>query len=188
VELRSVFTSPLDSAKRANFMRAFASRWFEGADGDSLVTIDGKDLRAEPKLSMLIRHGRATTSSGDTEILTNPLGSMSRLTATADEVERRTPRRFPIDARKVFGTSSSVVEARFTLPPGWRARLPKNVTATSAFGSYASEYAQDGRELRITRRISGARGVLPPERVGELVAFLRAVGADDARFIVIEKK
>ena len=154
----------------------------------SLVAIDGKDLRAEPRLSTLVRHGRATTSSGDTEILTNPLGSMSRLAATADELERRTPRRFPIDARKVFGTSSGVVEARFTLPAGWRARLPKSVTATSAFGSYSSEYAQEGRELRITRRITGARGVLPPERVGELVSFLRTVAADDARFIVIEKK
>ena len=186
--LRSVFTTPLDSTKRANFTRALAARWFQGADGDSLVAFDGKDLGVQPKLSLLVRHGRATTTSGETEILTLPVPSLSGLKDMADEIERRGPRRFPIDAAKVLGQSTGYTELRFTLPAGWKARLPRSVSETSPFGSYVSEYAQNGRELRISRHMTGARGVLPPERIGELTAWLRAVGADDARFIVIEKK
>jgi hypothetical protein len=185
--LREVFTTPLDSARRAGFMRAIASRWFEGADGDSLVAFDGKDLAARTRLSLAIKHGRATATSGETEILTIPLSNLSGMKQMADELERRAPRRFPIDARKVLGQASGYTELRLTLPEGWRARLPKGVSESGPFGSYASEYVQTGRELRISRRMVGARGVLPPERVGELVSWLRAVGSDDARFIVIEK-
>ena len=74
-----------------------------------------------------------------------------------------------------------------TLPAGWTAKLPTTVTASSVFGSYRSEYEQQGRELRVTRTVTGARGVFPPERVGELLEFLKAIGKDDAKFIVIEK-
>ena len=106
----------------------------------------------------------------------------------ADEIEERGRRRFPIDALKVAGASVGVTEVRMTLPAGWRARLPKNVSAAGPFGTFAAEYAQEGRVLRITRRTTGARGVLPPERVGELLAYLRTVGSDDTRFIVIDTK
>lgn len=187
VALRAVFTTPMDSTKRANFTRSLASHYFEGADGDSLVVFEGKDLAAEPRLSLRIRHGRATTTSGETVILNNPLGTMSRFTQMADEVERHTPRRFPVDARRVMGTTSGSMDVRMTLPQGWRARLPKGVAATGPFGSYVSEYAQEGQVLRITRRVSGARGVLPPERAGDLVAWMRSVGSDNAPFIVLEK-
>ena len=71
---------------------------------------------------------------------------------------------------------------------GWQARLPKNVSESGPFGTYEAEYAQTGRELRISRRLTGARNVLPPERIGDLVAWLRAIGADDAKFIVIDRK
>ncbi len=185
--LRRAFEEPLDSTKRANLMRSIASRLFPGSAGDSLDAFDGKDLRATPHMSMHIEHGKATSSSGDTEIFAIPFGSMEGLATAADEVEARGTRHFPIDAERVFGASTSVTEMRVTLPPGWKARLPKNVNATSAFGSYSSEYAQDGRELRITRRITGAKGVYPPERVGELVSFFRAVAKDDAKFIVLER-
>jgi transglutaminase-like putative cysteine protease len=186
--LRDMLSTPLDSLKRAALLRGVASRWFEGADGDSLVVFDGKDLRATPRISLRIRHGRATSSSGDTEILTNPLGSLAHFARVADEIEERGRRRFPIDALKVAGASVGVTEVRMTLPAGWRARLPKNVSAAGPFGTFAAEYAQEGRVLRITRRTTGARGVLPPERVGDLLAYLRTVGSDDTRFIVIDKK
>jgi hypothetical protein len=186
--LRELFSTPLDSTKRANFMRAIASRWFQGADGDSLVAFDGKNLGARPQISLLVRHGRATSPSGETQILTIPLSNLSGMREMADELERRAPRRLPIDATKILGQSTGYTELRFTLPAGWHARLPKGVNETSAFGSYVSEYTQTGRELRISRRMTGARGVLPPERVGDLITWLRAVGADDAKFIVIEKQ
>ena len=36
------------------------------------------------------------------------------------------------------------------------------------------------------RRMVGARGILPPDRVQDLLQFLRTVSRDDARFIVLE--
>jgi len=186
--LRDAFSTKFDSTQRANFMRSFAGKIFDGASGDSLVAFDGKDLSAEPKLSLKIKGGRAATSSGGTQILTLPFGSMVGFANLATELESREKRRFPIDAESVLGWETSVSELRLTLPEGWRAQLPKNVTATSPFGSYTSEYAQDGRELRLTRKMTGAKGTLPPEKIGELIAWMKQVGADDAKFIVIEKK
>ena len=72
------------------------------------------------------------------------------------------------------------------MPEGWKARLPASDTAASEFGSYVGTYIQEGRELRVSRRLSGARGIFPPEKLGDLIAWFRAMGRDDARFIVIE--
>ena len=65
--------------------------------------------------------------------------------------------------------------------------MPKSVTAASDFGSYTSEYAQVKDELVIRRRMAGADGVQPPERLPDFTAWLRAVSADDTRMIVLEK-
>lgn len=186
--LRDAFSSQFDSTQRANFMRAFAGKIFDGATGDSLVAFNGKDLSAEPKLSLKIKGGRAASASGSTLIFTPPFGSMSGFTNIATELETREKRRFPIDAEQVMGWETSVSELRLTLPDGYRAQLPKGVTATSPFGSYSSEYVQEGRELRLTRKITGAKGTLPPEKIGDLIAWMKQVGTDDAKFIVIEKK
>ena len=75
---------------------------------------------------------------------------------------------------------------RITLPAGWKAHLPRNVSARSAFGSYESTYSQEGRELTVVRRSSGARGTLPPEKITELADFFRAMAKDDAKFILLE--
>jgi exosome complex RNA-binding protein Rrp42 (RNase PH superfamily) len=60
------------------------------------------------------------------------------------------------------------------------------VAATSAFGAYTAEYRQDGRELRVTRRMSGRRGTAPPEQISALVAWLHEVARDDVKYIVLE--
>jgi hypothetical protein len=73
-----------------------------------------------------------------------------------------------------------------TLPAGWTAHLPANVSATSEFGSYAAEYAQTGRVLRVVRRMTGRKGIAPPDHVQALIAWLRAVSTDDVRYIVLE--
>ena len=54
------------------------------------------------------------------------------------------------------------------------------------FGAYSAEYVQDGRELRITRHMKGKKGIAPPDSVGALAAWLRAVAKDDAKFLVLE--
>jgi hypothetical protein len=73
-----------------------------------------------------------------------------------------------------------------TLPQGWKARLPKGVHARSVFGEFDSEYAQDGRVVALRRKMVGARGVYPPQRIGELTAWMRAMAQEDTRFVVID--
>jgi hypothetical protein len=184
--LRAAFANPLDSTQRVNVANAIARKMFEGADGDSLVGFAGKDLTAAPRVSLRITGGKAATSAGNSVVLTNPLGSMGGMATSAKELEALPPGRFPIDPAKFLGDGVSVFEIRLTLADGWRAQLPANVTATSAFGSYTAKYEQVGRELRMTRRISGATAIQPPSERKALITWMRQIARDDAKLIVIE--
>ncbi|HEY2066689.1 MAG TPA: DUF3857 and transglutaminase domain-containing protein [Gemmatimonadaceae bacterium] len=183
--LRSLFYNPLDSAQRRNIGNAIARKLFEGADGDSLVGFDGRDLSATLRLGMLIRHAKAATPTGNTMILNSPFGNFGSLATVAKELERLEKRRFPIDPAGFWGAHATVTELSIALPPGWHAQLPKSVRAQSAFGSYESTYTEANGTLRLARQMTGATKVQPPESIGDFVAFLRAVAADDAKFIVL---
>lgn len=185
--LRNVFYNPLDSAQRANLGNAIAGKLFEGAEGDSVTGFDGKDLAAPARMTLRIRHGKAAAPAGTTMILHMPLASMAAMAAGAKELEAMPTRRFPIDAGKFWGAQTSVAEYVITLPSGWHAQLPKGVSATSAFGTYESSYTETGGVLRLTRRLVGSTDVQPPESIGTLIAWLRAVAADDAKFIVLTR-
>ena len=185
LEVRAALSSEFSATRRAQMARAMANAIFDGASGDSLQLFDGRDLGAEPRVDLLIRDGRASTRSGVTDILTLPMHPVVPPQLIA-EVAAHVPRHYHISATRLFGTVEEVVEFRVTLPEGWHARLPPNVEAAGVFGAYTATYAQEGRELRVMRRTAGVRGVLPPERVTDLLAFLRAVGRDDARYIVLE--
>jgi transglutaminase-like putative cysteine protease len=185
--LRGMFTTPLDSTQRANASRAIATSLFRGASGDSLLGFEGKNLQAEPQVSLRVRNGQAATASGDTHILSIPVRSLSSWAQnTVNELQERGERRFPIDVADVIGPISSFSEIRITLPDGWKARVPQNARVEGPFGLYESKYSQEGRELVITRRVQGATGVLPKERIGDLVGWLEGIAADDVRFIVLE--
>lgn len=185
--LRSLFEDPLDSAQRADMPKGFARRLFESADADSLTIFDGKNLSIVPQLSFRIRNAKAAVDAGGTYILTMPLGSMGAMATLASALAKEPKRRFPIDAIKILGPQASTTTVRMTLPGGWKARLPAGVSTSGMFGTYISEYEQSGNELRITRTISGARGILPPDRINALISWLRDIGTDDAKFIVLEK-
>ncbi|HEX6749313.1 MAG TPA: DUF3857 and transglutaminase domain-containing protein [Longimicrobium sp.] len=184
--LRSAFSSRLTPRQRQDLGRSIAQGLFDGASADSLEIFDGRDLRADPHTRVWVSGGRAATRSGETLILTLPLGngSMDQLISQLEAAPG--PRRFPIDAAAVIGPIETVSEFRVTLPEGWKARLPQNVTATSVFGTYTAEYAQTGRELRVAKRVSGTRGVQPPSAIAQLIDWLKAMSKDDARFIVLE--
>ena len=106
----------------------------------------------------------------------------------AQELENAKERRFPVDAEEIFGNRTSLLEMRVTLPAGWKAQLPAGVTAASPFGTYESSYAQVGRDLILTRKTIGTRGVFPPGKAKDVAAWFRAVAKDDAKIIVIAKK
>jgi hypothetical protein len=185
--IRGLFYNPLDSAQRRNLANAVARRSFEGAEGDSLDAFDGRDLAARARVTVLVRHGRAATPAGSTMIMQMPIGSMASLATVAKDLESRGTRRFPIDVARVWGPRHTDTRYEITLPAGWHATLPKSVKAASPFGSYESTYSEAKGVLRITRQITGAIGIEPPDRVSDLVAWMRAVAADDVKFIVLTR-
>ena len=75
---------------------------------------------------------------------------------------------------------------RIVLPAGWHARLPHDVIASSAFGHYTSVYKQEGRELVITRRLSGTTGIFPKDSAPDLIAWMRALAKDRVPFIILD--
>jgi len=184
--MRSAFARRYSTKERQDLGRSVAQGIFEGASADSLEIFDGRDLVAEPRTTLWVSGGRAASRSGETLILTVPLGNGSSSETIAELEAAPSPRRFPIEKAAVVGPVETVSEFRVTLPEGFRARLPQNVSATSVFGSYVAEYAQQGRELRVTKRMRGSQGVLPPEQVAALLTWLREMSKDDARFIVLE--
>lgn len=103
------------------------------------------------------------------------------------DLEGRGPRRFPINVEAVVGTHEESSLLALTLPTGWQAQLPPNVEATSVFGHYTAEYRQDGRVLRIVRRLVGARGTEPPAKIGDLIAWLKTIGTDDVKYVVLDR-
>jgi hypothetical protein len=174
-----------DSTERARTTLAIANAIFEGSAGDSLQLFDGRDLAAEPKISILIRHGKAASNAGGTEILTIPIRTYA-VPNVISALEARGTRKYPIDAEKVWGPRTDMEELRLTLPVGWKAKLPPSDTASSVFGNYVAEYTQNGQELRIVRRLTGTEGVWPADKNDELLAWMKKMSADDAKYVILE--
>jgi len=183
--LRQALSHNITAQQKDQFARGLANGLFDGAVGDSLELFDGRDLSVTPRISVAIRHAQATSPAGSGSILRLPLRPLFSSELVAD-VESHVPRRFPINAASVIGPVLAVEEYLITLPPGWRARLPADVTAASAYGQYRSTYSQEGRELRVERRVEGRRGVQAPDKVADLIAFMRAIARDDPRLILLE--
>ena len=184
--LRRTFANAIGPDERERLKRTVANLVFPGASGDSLELFDGRDLSAQPRVAFVVHGAQVTSKSGSSDILTVPLHNYGAVKALAVELEGLGPRTFPIDVAAVAGPHVEQAELRLTLPAGWRAALPSNVTASSGFGTYTAEYAQDGQTLRIARRLVGRKGVEPPDRIGELIAWLKDMGKDDVRYIVLE--
>jgi hypothetical protein len=184
--LRSTFATTVSAEDSERFARALAHRLFDGATGDSLVAFDGRNLATEPRVTIRIRNGRLSAAGRGSWLFHLPLVTFASR-GLVNELEARGPRRYPIDIAQVVGPVLRVSEVEVTLPPGWTGRLPEDVTATSRFGAYASTFRQDGRTLRITRRITGGRGTAPPEAIGELIEWLREVSRDDAQVLILDE-
>ena len=185
--LRAAYARPLTQDEVGRITQAMADGLYPGASGDSLRVFDGRDLTATPSVSITVRNAPAVSTSGGARILTLPTSMPTFVSlGVATQLEQGKPRRFPIDVGDVIGPIETLAELRITLPEGWRAHLPAGVRETSSFGSYTAEYAQVGRELRITRHMTGRKGIEPPNRVDALIAWLRAISRDDAKFIILE--
>ena len=186
-----VTRSVLDSAGRARFLRALAGRIYPEAEGDSLRFTDATEIGGDFRVSFVARRGRAARLAGPVAILSLPF---MRPVGDADMGPLLTelkahPRRFTIDAAEVPPPGNEENHLRLELPEGWRAELPKNVALSGPFGELSISYAQEGRMLEIRSRRVAGKGVLGPERVGEVVAWLERVAAEtrDAGSLVLMK-
>jgi len=185
--LRNAFSNEIDDSDRARLAQRIAAEVVPDAVSDSLQTFDGRDWSARPYVAVTFHGGHPASQSGATDILTLPLHDYATPNLVTD-LAARGPRRFPIDFWGSVGApheESSTLEV--TLPAGWAAQLPSSVDASSVFGRYTAEYRQDGRVLRITRRLVGAPGVQPPDRIADLLDWLKRIGTDDVKYVVLKR-
>lgn len=186
-ELRGAFANPFDSVQTQRVRDAVAGSVFPGAVGSNLRTSNGRDLTAPVRMQVTVSGGRPLRVTGRTALLDLPVSNMARIGALVTELESAKPRRLPIAATTILGFSSSLEEFELTMPEGWTVELPDNVILDSPWGTYEKKYQQEGRVFRVTREMTGKRGVYPPEKMGELIAFLKALGADDASVLVVRR-
>lgn len=185
--LRSAYARVFSKDELSRITQAIANVVFTGASGDSLRVFDGRDLQAKPVLSLTVQNAPVLSGSGSTRIFTLPAAMPNfNSLSLVSQLEQRKPRRYPIDIGDVIGPLELVSELRMTLPAGWKADLPPNVTEQSQFGNYQAEYAQTGRELHVRRRMSGTKGTAPPDSIDALIAWLRAISKDDVKFIILQ--
>lgn len=185
--LRQLFLGPIDSTRRADFARSIAAKLYPGAEADSLQIFDGHDLTAEARVALRLTHGLAArpAGAGRSMILSLPFASMRGMGDAARMLDAAGPRRFPIDAAKVVGPLVASTELTLALPAGWRVDLPAPVSVSGVWGRYTATYSQERDTLYVRRRLEGTRGVYRPETFPDLVAWFRALAADDVPYLVL---
>jgi hypothetical protein len=184
--MRAAFQSPLDSMRRQFFGRAVTGQYFERPEVDSLVTFDGKDLQAEARVTTKITRARMVSKVGDVNLLTNPLRPLDAYSRMADEIEAEKQRKLPYDASKFVAQYTTRTHVRITLPPGWTATLPTSAKIDGPVARYELNFTQTGDELQIERSLTGIEGVIPASRRMEIVEFLRKLGSDETKLIVLK--
>lgn len=185
--LRGALSQQFSDKDLERLRDAVASGVIDGATGDSLSIFDGRDLHAVPELKVRLNAERAARKNGSSGyVFTIPLASAGNPSLVTRLEKELGARRYPINVGSVVGPVTSRSEVVVTLPEGWTAELPADVHAESVFGTYDSEYAQDGRELRIVRNVSGREGVEPKEKLPELINWMKKLADDDVSFIILK--
>src|SRR6267143_405408 len=104
--LRRAYARVLNKDELSRVAQAMANGVFSGATGDSLSLFDGRDLQAKPVVTVAVHDAPVLSSSGSTRFFTLPSvvsSSSSVGTGLASQLERRKPRRFPINVTAVVG-------------------------------------------------------------------------------------
>lgn len=192
VTLRQALVAPLDSTRRAALGQVVAQRLMgtEAADVvlDSVWGTDGRDLTTAPVLQYRLRFDRVVRDVGSARVLQVPpaaRGPARQFRTALRALESQPRRRLPIDAARLLPPMATAIEWHVVLPEGWTVELPPNMNTASFFGSYESTWSVRGRDLRLVRRLRGGRGIVGPERMAEVLVWLRTVGADDQEFLTL---
>lgn len=175
-----------DAATRDKTLRAYALSVYGSAAVDSTAYADGRDLTAPARVTVWFTAPNVIGRVGEKYYFNLPLsrfGNRDLLT----QLDREGTRRFPIDVAQVNTPSVWRSALEVELPEGWKAELPADVSVEGPFGYYRATYSQKGRLLRAAREMGGLRGLLPPDSLPALRAWVQAVAADRATMIVLSR-
>ena len=186
ISLRSAFQTQLDSTRQRMFGRMIASNYFDRPETDSLEAFDGRDFSVPVRTRVRITRAKMISRAGDVSLLTNPARPMDLYMRAADQLEREKERKLPYETGRIVPPYTTKVDFRVKLPPGWTATLPKDELLDVPLARYEMKYSQVGNELRITRTFTGHDNTVPASKRSEMIAWLRRIGSDDARQIVIK--
>lgn len=187
--LRGMARLLADSAAKDGFRNFIARRFVRSGQGDSLETFAATDFSARPVIRVRIAKGQSADKSSETMmILPMPFGGDAALSGMVSNLEKLPKRVSPIDVHYLVPPIASVEEFEISLPTGWKAKLPSNVSVDGIAGTYSATYAQEGNILRIRKSRRGTTGVVGPEKMPDVIAWLRSAAKDDARFIVLERE
>ena len=175
----------MDERDREDLLSQAALSVWESAVVDSSRVLGGRDLGAQPELTVWFTVADLLGQVGGQYILYLPLLDFTS-TAAATSLASSPERRFPIDVAQVNSPAVWRSTIDIELPQGWIVTLPEDVSIEGAFGYYEAEYSQAGRRLRARREMGGARGLLPPDSLSALVDWLQGVSEDDAEYVVID--
>ncbi len=96
------------------------------------------------------------------------------------------PRRSKVQADPRGFTQQDVV--KFVPPPGFAPEsLPEGIDLTGDFGSFDLKIYMDGAEAHVSRTLVLNNKILPAERFGDLVDFLKKVATADRMKVVLVK-
>jgi transglutaminase-like putative cysteine protease len=175
-----------DAKARDETLREYAHSIYAAAVVDSARYADGRDLTTPPGVTVWFTVPKVIGQMGAKYYFNLPLSRFSDPDALT-QLDAEGPRRFPIDIASVNSPSVYRSAIEFELPEGWKAELPPPVSVAGPFGYYRAEYRQTGRTLRASREMGGLRGLVPPDSMAALRAWLRAVGEDRTAMIVLDR-
>lgn len=184
---RNMILHPPDSATRSRMAQAFANTLFNQAEADSLT------FRMMPDSSSAIARVRVTSAKvvsevANLQLLTNPVHPFETPARILSMLQKAPPRKLPFDLSKLSAGVTSRDETVITLPDGWHAILPGNVSYSGLLGKLDFSFSQQGSELHILRTSSGAKGVVGPEKLPDIIAALKLLDTNSVKLIPIQKQ
>lgn len=181
--LRAALSAPYDSTVRRQSALGLAASAYPGAQSDSLVVLDNGAAGGDPHMLVEMRRGRAAQLAGNAAILTLPFRQREMdVSETVRELQKKTPRRFPIDIAAIMGRGARDVRFELTLPPGWTAELPTPQSHTGWWGRFDTHMEQNGRTLLLIEQQVPAHGNLAPDQVDDAIKWLETAQAVNQQY------
>jgi hypothetical protein len=186
--LQNAVKDASDSLMRKSMAMSLVRRVFDEADADSLTVSSSTGAQKSATVTLRVRNAKAGTEVANLWVVNNPVRPFTIPGRIAADLEKAGARTLPIDLSRVIPIRGDVSEVRMLLPAGWKAILPKSIHYSGLLGSFDLTYAQTGNELHILRTITGAKGVVGPDKIGTVIADLKLIGADNSKMIGIQKQ